>query len=119
MQVKSWPPGSAADHQTLRDTLLLYDGLAMLLALLSGTPQADDVSAQRPPTTPSALAGSAASRSAYLAAIVDACAHPTSPPTLGQLLSHPYFAPVEGFDRDDVRAAYRRWKRMQPTVSLV
>ena len=45
-----------------------------------------------------------------LAAILDACAHATSPPSLRQLLSHPYFAPVEGFDREDVRAAYRRWR---------
>ena len=50
------------------------------------------------------------SRSAYLSAILDACGHPTSPPTLKQLLSHPYFAPVDGFEREDVRAAYRRWR---------
>jgi hypothetical protein len=84
----------AVDHQALRDTLLLYDGVAMLTALLGG-----------------ADAAQGSERSVHLAAILDACAHPTSPPTLRQLLSHPYFAPVEGFDKEDVRAAYRRWRR--------
>ena len=32
------------------------------------------------------------------------------PPRLRQLLAHPYFAPVEGFSRDDVRSAYQRWR---------
>ena len=53
----------------------------------------------------------AGGRSSYLSAILGACCHPTSPPTLKQLLSHPYFAPVEGFEREDVRAAYRRWRK--------
>ena len=78
----------------------------MLTALLSGS-EADP--GGRPPT-PSPHPADQRERSAYLRAILDACAHPTSPPSLRQLLSHPYFAPVEGFDREDVRAAYRRWR---------
>ena len=105
----SSPP--AISHQALRDTLLLYDGIAMLSALLSGTPQEPRSSAQPPKPVPPSSDGS---RSDYLSAILTACAHPTSPPTLKQLLSHPYFAPVEGFDREDVRAAYRRWRNQGP-----
>ena len=93
-------------HHALRDTLLLYDAVAMLTSLLTGEPQetTDDG------TEPAALPPTDTSRSAYLSAILDACGHPTSPPTLKQLLSHPYFAPVDGFEREDVRAAYRRWR---------
>ena len=60
-----------------------------------------------------------AERSHHLQAILDACAHPTSPPTLQQLLSHPYFAPVEGFSKEDVRTAYRRWRKggLVPSLS--
>ena len=80
----------------------------MLVGLLAGTPV-------EPHAKPPPRASDGAS-SAYLQAILDACAHPTSPPTLRQLPSHPYFAPVEGFDRDDVRAAYKRWKRQGGAV---
>ena len=46
----------------------------------------------------------------HLSAILDACSHATRPPTLRQLLSHPYFAEVDGFTKDDLRAAYQRWR---------
>ena len=95
--------GSAVDHQALRDTLLLYDGVSMLMSLPSGKPQDASATGIRPSADESC--------SAYLRAILDACCHPTSPPTLRQLLSHPYFAPVEGFDQEDVRAAYKRWRQ--------
>ena len=52
-----------------------------------------------------------ATPSAHLGAILDACSHATKPPTLRQLLSHPYFAPFDGFDREDIRAAYLRWRQ--------
>ena len=108
-------PSTPVGHRELRDTLLLYDGVAMLTALLTGKPQ-DTRGAQPPrPITDAAanVADDAAApqRSAYLSAILSACCHATSPPTLKQLLSHPYFAPVDGFDREDVRAAYRRWRK--------
>ena len=77
-----------SDRVILRDTLLLYDGIAMLLGLLSGAP-ADTPHPADHANGPRALAGAAAAYSPYLAAIVDACAHSTSPPTLQQLLSHP------------------------------
>ena len=131
--------GTLSDHQALRDTLLLYDGLRMLDALLGGRGAAKSrAPAPPPPSAPPSpykrrLAPSVADappsadgdppfdgapggppRSAYLRAVFDACAHPTAPPTLRQLLSHPYFAPVDAFERDDVRAAYRRWTRRAP-----
>ena len=82
----------------------------MLLGLLTGQPR--QTVAPGPKEGPAAvLKAEGISCSAYLSAILDACAHPTSPPSLKQLLSHPYFAPVEGFDQEDVRAAYRRWRR--------
>ena len=123
------PPPSGrlqgVDHQALRDTLLLYDGVAMLIALLTGKPLPASGGASRASprfgdagksAAAAALREEAVHCSSYLTAILDACAHPTSPPSLRQLLSHPYFAPVEGFDKEDVRAAYRRWRRQQSTL---
>ena len=109
------PPVGPVSHQALRDTLLLYDGVAMLQALLTGKPQETRSGRQARPVSGGPADGT---RSAYLRAILDACCHATSPPTLRQLLSHPYFAPVDGFDREDVRAAYKRWRRQGPVVNF-
>ena len=114
------PPSSKlqdVDHQALRDTLLLYDGVAMLVSLLTGKPAPTGAASHSTrkeagkSDAAAALRAEAAQCSQYLSAILDACAHATSPPTLRQLLSHPYFAPVEGFEQEDVRAAYRRWRK--------
>ena len=127
--------GAPVDHQALRDALLLYDGVAMLKALLGASPrpltnvatlgaelapgllntaQTDPyhgMSSASGPLRP--MHGTApATPSAHLAAVLDACAHTTRPPTLRQLLSHPYFAPIDGFEREDVRAAYIRWRQL-------
>ena len=126
----------AVDLAALRDTTLLFDACAMLMALLTGklpsddgmyewrptrTPPLeppavdsdawDDYAPPPPKPRPSAwLAGEGVEVSAHLAAILDACADPYKPPTLKEVLSHPYFAEPEGFEREDVRAAYRRWR---------
>lgn len=122
------PPSSKlqdVDHQALRDTLLLYDGVAMLVSLLTGKPAPTGAASHSTrkeagkSDAAAALRAEAAQCSQYLSAILDACAHATSPPTLRQLLSHPYFAPVEGFEQEDVRAAYRRWRKQGSTLDKI
>jgi hypothetical protein len=118
--------GAPIDHQALRDVLLLYDGVAMLKTLLGATGKplqgVDTLPGLAPGLEPAEpLESRSRSRpvhrsapatpSAHLAAILDACSHTTKPPTLRQLLSHPYFAPIDGFDREDIRAAYLRWRQ--------
>ena len=114
------------NHQALRDATLLYDTTNMLKSLLGHlepdcqeAPLAPDHVAYDPaislkpprPLQPSAGRPSSAGLSLQLVAIFDACSHGTTPPSLQQLLSHPYFAPIEGFEREDVRTSYHRWRQ--------
>ena len=54
--------------------------------------------------------------SAQLRALCGACASGAKPPTLRQVLSHPYFSPLEGFQRHDVQAAFERYGTAQSSV---
>ena len=91
----------APDMQRQRDELLLHDGVRMLLQLLGPPEQA--------PNAPPQL-------SAQLRALCGACASGAKPPTLRQVLSHPYFSPLEGFQRQDVQAAFERYCAAQTSV---
>ena len=90
-------PGVGAaplDLQRQRDELLMHDGVRMLLRLLG------------PPEQP---AEAAPCLSPQLRAVCSACATSARAPSLRQLLSHPYFRPLEGFQRHDVQLAFQRY----------
>jgi hypothetical protein len=103
--------GSACDHQSERDAYLVRDAVGIISELLPSTAEeaAAAVATLRPEGGVDLLALPQL-KSMELRAICSAAAGSRAP-TLQQLLSHPYFAPLSQQELLEVEPQYERWRQ--------